>query len=289
MKTVEMQYFEARKALISHPETIIEIEQEYTERIVNDVILPTAEQIRLGFSESPYELLPFWINYPPEQRGNKPKMDSVPWLELGEKVIVSNILPTLAKQFPHISFPGVPTGSDIRFQSDNVFVHLDVKLTGPNDNSDEIVVPPNQVSGDGSRWGNNGIINSSTEIKYQSRSKVAKVNYQFQPKLPPLYIMHGKPLLCITLFLEASYQVRKYGDHPLSHLELSCVPNGLLMFDGPRYCETKGLLIAGKDDKKTKSENKRIRIRLLPLSRIGDWRSVIISKEDRNWLAKKRL
>ena len=175
----------------------------------------------------------------------------------------------------------------IRFATDNVYVHLDIKLTGPNDNPNEVVVPPNQVSGDGKFW-KDGIINSNFPIVYQSGQKAGQHNYYFQPKLPPLYILDDKPFLCLTFFLDAIYYVNGFGDHPLKHFELSCVPNGLIMFDGHNHSKTKGLFIAGKDDNTKDEDTKRVRVRLTPLSQINKWRSIIVHKENGVWKAKQR-
>ena len=228
-------------------------------------------------------MIPFWKNYPPEQRGRQPKGNSIPWLELGEKTTSSNIIKQLGKTIEGITFAGLPTGGDIRFTTDEFYVHLDIKLTGPNDNPNEVVAPPNQISGDGLKW-DDGIINSPHPIKYLTGKGKGKLNYHFQPKLPPLYFVDNKPLICLTYFLETVYDVIGLGVHPLKHLELSCVPNGLLMFDTLMYAQTDGLLIAGKDDNTKAEDTKRIRVRLNPLAKIGKWRSTILTRIDKeNW------
>lgn len=159
----EEQYFSERNRLIQDPAEIEKIEEHYAKILLNDIVLPAAENIVRDFSKSSFKLLPFWINYPPEQRGNFPTGQSTPWLELGEKTISSNIIRELSFRFDDIIFPGLPAGGDIRFATDNVYVHLDIKLTGPNDNPNEVVVPPNQVSGDGRDW-NNGVMNSTHPV-----------------------------------------------------------------------------------------------------------------------------
>ncbi len=280
-------YFAEREKLINDYEKIEKIEELYSKILLNDILMPVAENIYKDFTESPLKLLPFWKNYPPEQRGRQPIGNSIPWLELGEKTIGSNIIGKLSNHFPDITFPGLPTGGDIRFATDNVYIHLDIKLTGPNDNPDEVVVPPNQVSGDGKNW-DDGILNSNFPIVYQSGSKAGQLNYHFQPKLPPFYILDGKTYLCLTFFLEAIYNVDGFGDHPLKHFELSCVPNGLIMFDGYSYSQKKGLFIAGKDDNTKGEDTKRVRIRLTPLSQINKWRSVIVYKDEEIWKSKER-
>jgi hypothetical protein len=279
----------ARHFFLQKPELIDQTEEVITNILVNDVMLEVAEQTLIDFSERPLELLPFWQNYPPEQRGRQPKGTSIPWLELGEKTISSNFIKQLGNVFPQIQFPGLPTGGDIRFWVNDVFVHLDIKLTGPNDNPDEVVVPPNQVSGDGYKWDRLGVLNNSHPIIYLTGSTTkGKVNYYFQPKLPPIYVIDKKPLLCLTLFLEAVYDVKSLGDHPLKYFEISCVPNGLNMFLGPKYANTKGLLIAGKDDNTKDEDTKRIRVRLDPLTKIQPWRSIKIIKNYGEWQAIPR-
>jgi hypothetical protein len=284
MIITEEIYFTEREKLLESLDEISKIEEIYSKILLNDIVLPTSENIVKDFTESPFKLLPFWINYPPEQRGRAFSGKSIPWLELGEKTISSNLIKQLSLRFPDITFPGLPTGGDIRFMTGNVFVHLDIKLTGPNDNPNEVVVPPNQVSGDGKYW-DNGILNSTFPL---NRVRGGALNYNFQPKLPPFYILNGKTYLCLTFFLDAIYKVETFGNHPHEYFELSCVPNGLTMFDGPMYCKTPGLFIAGKDDNTKAESTKRIRVRLTPLSTIDKWRSVKIIKENDVWIAKQR-
>ncbi len=283
----EQIYFAERDKFAKNLPLIEKIEENYSDILLNDILLPSAENIYKDFSERALKLVPFWKNYPPEQRGRQPIGNSTPWLELGEKTIGSNIIAKLSSRFNDIIFPGLPTGGDIRFATDNVYVHLDIKLTGPNDNPNEVVVPPNQVSGDGKFW-KDGILNSSFPILYQSGQKAGSHNYNFQPKLPPLYILDGKPFLCLTFFLDAIYNVTGFGDHPLKHFELSCVPNGLIMFDGHNHSMTKGLFIAGKDDNTKEEGTKRVRVRLTPLASINKWRSVIVYNENGTWKSKQR-
>jgi len=283
--TIEEVYFQEREKLLNSLSRIEELEEYYSKVLLNDILLPIADKIVKDFTESPLELLPFWINYPPEQRGRAFTGNSIPWLELGEKAISSNIIKQLATRFTDLSFPGLPTGGDIRFLTKDVFIHLDIKLTGPNDNPNEVVVPPNQVSGDGKFWNGKGFTNSTFPIL---RVRNGILNYNFHPKLPPFYLLGGKPYVCLTFFIDAIYQVNGFGDHPHESFELSCVPNGLLMFDGPYYSKTPKLFIAGKDDNTKAESTKRVRIRLNPLASINNWRSVIIHKENGNWNIRYR-
>lgn len=286
MSDLATQFSSQREYYLANITEIIELEKQFAFWLLKDVLMGIAQQINNDFSVQAEKLLPFWIEYPPEQRGRKPKGESIPLLELGEKTLVSHLLSTLGK-FPFVSFPGLPTGGDVRFATDTAFVHLDIKLTGPNDNPDEIVVPPNQVSGDGAYW-KSGVLNSAWPVKYVSRSRAGEINYHFQPKLPPFYILDGKPLLCLTLFLEAIYSVSDYGIQPLTYFELICVPNGLMMFEGMNLAQTPNLIISGKDDKSKSEDSRRIRIRLDPLSEIAPWRTIKVQQENGLWVSRFR-
>ena len=286
MSNLAQQFASLRKYYLENIAEIIEVEKQITFWLLEDILLKIAEQINIDFSTQAEKLLPFWIEYPPEQRGRRPKGDSIPLLELGEKTLVSHLLSTLGR-FDFVSFPGLPTGGDVRFATNTAFVHLDIKLTGPNDNPDEIVVPPNQVSGDGAYWGS-GVLNSNWPVKYVRKGRTGEVNYQFQPKLPPFYILDNKPLLCVTMFLEAVYSVSDYGIQPLSYFELICVPNGLIMFDSLKLAQAANLILSGKDDKSKSEDSRRIRIRLDPLSEIAQWRSIKVSKKDKSWIRHYR-
>lgn len=287
MPITKKQYPSLRSKVVKQKDLIKETEEFYMGELFN-LLSIQADAIFDDFTKQPFELKPFWINYPPEQRGRASSGQGVPWLELGEKTISSHILQGLSLKYPNISFPGLPTGGDIRFALDNVLVHLDIKLTGPNDNQDEVVVPPNQVSGDGIRWDGNGVVNSSYPVYYQ-RNEQSEINYYFQPKLPPFYAIGDQTFYCLTFFLKAVYEVDSFGVQPLTHFELACVPNGLLMFDSPtNYWETPGLIISGKDEKSKSDDTKRIRIRLEPLSSIDTWRCKKLVYNNASWKQQER-
>jgi hypothetical protein len=182
---------------------------------------------------------------------------------VGETAIEHNVVRALLEKDSSIAFPGLPSGADLRFLTTNALVHFDIKVTGPNDRADEIVASPNQISGDGKFW-KDGVINSPVTIHG------ARASMKFQPELPPFYVLEENSLICLTYFLKGVYRVESLGNQPLSHLELICVPNGLLCFDGPRYVDYKGLFIPGKDERD--KDKKRTRVRMEPLSEIADWR-----------------
>lgn len=255
------QYLEIRNSILLHSDNLIEAERRYM-GFLTETVLKATPQIVADFDRAT-DLLPFWINYPPRQRGRAYSGTSIPWSEVAETTIGSNVIRSLSESNREINFPGLPSGGDIRFSSDNVFIHFDIKVTGPNDRADEVVASPNQISGDGIAW-KDGLINSPVTVRGP------RATMEFQPELAPFYIMEGKVLLCLTYFLKGVYVVEKLGYQPINYFELVCVPNGLLLFDGPLYANTPGLLIPGKDEKTF--VKKRTRVRLGPLEQIASWR-----------------
>ena len=210
-----------------------------------------------------------WELYAPLQRGHKPRDDAFPWGEVGEKVVEAHLYSMLDQVFTKgLRFPGIPYGHDVRFLTDEAFVQIDVKSTGPTDNADEVVASPNQVTGDG-LFENNLMMNTTVQVTGE-RSTI-----DFRPELSPFVVIGGKLYPVLTYYIKTVYDVRSKGDQPLSYMELACVPNGLLMFAGPRYHENNaGLLIPGKDEQHV--QRKRTRIRLEPLAALpnGDWRCI---------------
>ena len=94
-------------------------------------------------------------------------------------------------------------------------------------------------------------------------------------------------LICLTYFLKAIYVVQGLGVQPLKYLEVVSVPNGLLLFDGPNYNNTKGILIPGKDDQTV--IKKRTRVRLDPLVNIAPWRCIKIELNNGSWNTTPRV
>lgn len=266
----EADYFDLRERLMADPQGVLDLERRYMD-LLSDVVLEAAEPIFTDFGKTS-NLLPFWINYPPKQRGRAPTGTAVPWGDMGEKAVSGNFGRALLDKMPSISYPGLPGGSDLRFATEDAMIHFDYKLTGPNDRDDEIVASPNQISGAGATWeeaaidGVPGAKNAAFEVVGPKGGRMV-----FEPTLPPFYELDGRPLVCLTYFLKVVYRVENFGYQPLDHLELACVPNGLLMFEGEWYARGPGLLIPGKDDK-TKNEGKRVRVRFGPLSNIAGWR-----------------
>ncbi len=270
----------AREEAIKHPETLINLEKQYSTKLV-DLCLNAAPKLKSEFDEAVY-LKPFWWNYAPRPRGRKPREDSIPWGEVGEKSISQNLIMGLDDTFPDLEFVGLPFGGDVRFMTNTAVIHFDIKLTGPNDNPDEVVVSPNQISGDGHIWNSTGYLNSKIKVNGPRRSM------EFQPELPPIYVTKdGKLKYCLTFFLKVVYSVKSKGTQPLEYMEVISVPNGLLMFDGPFYSKVSGIMTPGKDELAFK--HKRTRIKLNPLSKIDSWRCVRISPSKDGWLSVPRF
>ena len=274
----EITYFSLRTELLKEEQTKILLIERQHMALLLDVVLSAADDIYKDFSQA-MELYPFWINYPPVQRGRAPTGTSIPWGEVGEKTISACLIKALSLKAPSTTFPGLPLGGDIRFATPDALVHFDLKLTGPNDNPDEIVASPHQIGGDGRFW-RNGVVNSPVAVTGQ------KAQMMFQPELPPFYVLEQRVLLCLTYFLKVVYTVQSIGNQPLDYLELVCVPNGLLLFDGPNYASTQGLLIPGKDEKD--HPKKRTRIRLAPLAMLASWRSNKIIRTSAGWISTQR-
>lgn len=275
----QTEYYSYRSLLVQQPEAILALEQFYMDFLVQ-VTFNAAADLYHDFDNS-NDLLPFWIGYQPRQRGRAPSGTAIPWSEVGEKSLSSNILRALTKSEMNITFPGLPFGGDIRFATHDALIHFDIKMTGPNDRADEIVAPPQQISGDGALW-ENGMLSNS----YRVQGKRATIN--FQPKLPPFYVLQNRVKVCLTYFLKVVYEVQGLGVQPLKYLEVICVPNGLLLFAGPEYAQIPGLLIPGKDDKTTPEHIKRVRVRLNPLAAKDSWRCRQIVKDGLGWAVVPR-
>ena len=77
-----------RLKLLSQQDSIIALEQKYMNFLV-DITLKFANNLYNDFGKA-NDLLPFWIDYAPQQRGRGPIGKSIPWSEVGEKSLSSN-------------------------------------------------------------------------------------------------------------------------------------------------------------------------------------------------------
>lgn len=287
-----MNYNSIRKHFVSNPQRIVDIEKEYFNIFINGIKKYFLD-IQKDFNDAS-ELGEFWKKYAPRQRGNNPTDESYPWGEVGEKVLEGYIYKIALETFPNARFTGIPYGHDTRFVTDKAFVHLDIKVTGPNESPDDIVASPNQVSGDGAFLDEDGVMNTLERI--QGPQKV----YEFQPELPPFYVIDDNPKITLTFYLKCVYNVIEKGNQPLSYLELVSVPNGLIMFDslcivnrkadikyiGRNRVERRGIFQSGKDGSAHK--HARTRIELIPLSILEPWRCVKIYERRGEIVTRRR-
>lgn len=257
-------YRSMRQALLSEGcQGLISLEEESTKVLATN-LLKIALEIKKDFDRAA-ELMPFWSRYAPIQRGHKPRGEAFPWGEVGEKVLEGHLYSLAPRIFQNVQFTGLPYGHDIRFMTDRAFIHIDVKSTGPTDNADEVVSSPNQVTGTGRLGEDNCVYNDIVEIKG------ARSASQFLPELAPFYIIDEQVFPTLTFYLKLVYSVRSLGNQPLEYVELICVPNGLMLFDGPNLNQkVKSLLTPGKDELKV--IRKRTRIKLTPLAQLSPWR-----------------
>ncbi len=263
----EQDYFDIRSKMIDI-NAILELEQQNL-YLLAEALNQVAPEIKRDF-DSAYELLPFWINYPPLDRGRASSGTAIPWQEIGETTIRPYLYQLLPQLYGEVRYPGLPSGADIRFMTPNAMIHLDIKLTGPNDHPNEVVASPNQISGDGDMWQNGAPANNPVLITGQRRTMF------FQPELMPFYVFEGQVRLCLTFFLKVIYGVEQRGQQMLQKIDLAISPNGLLAFVGPNYNATyPGLFIPGKDI--LGKPKKRVRVRLNHLKALHSWRLVSIS------------
>ena len=269
--TTSNNYEHVRSLLISNPSGIESYEKEITDILVSG-IQSFYKELEIDFNAAS-ELSDYWIRYAPRQRGKDASNEATPWGEVGEKVLDAYMYRFVSNTFEQVRFIGLPYGHDIRFMTEDAFIHIDVKSTGPNDSPDDIVLSLNQITGDGITLDQFGVKNSMV-IAPGPRREIS-----FQPELPPFYIYDNKPRITLTFYLKCKYEVYSITKQPLLYLELICVPNGLIMFDTLQIKNHRGLFAAGKD-RVDFSNDKRVRIKLNPLSEVAKWRCSKISNQN---------
>ena len=279
-----MEWGDDYQELVAHyaanVQEIIDVEKGVRDLLVS-VILDVAPGIEMDWNHAE-ETLPCWIERAPKQRGRAPSGTGIPWIEVAEYVPLTRISSELGRrQGDDISFPGLPTGGDLRVATGPVLIHLDAKAAGPNDRHDEVVVPPYQVSGDG-EVDKNGSLAPQPTIRnsaIQFPGGPQRRGGVFYPSLPPIYLYpNGSHRLCVTAFLKVVYTIAGLGIQPLDHMTLALVPNGILLAQGG-LGQTQELFARGKDDSSKDPEDARCRVMFDPLRRIASWRVTTIKRD----------
>lgn len=278
-------YQKMRKQLISDPNILINLE-EYFILQIKKLLEANLNLIKNDYNEASY-LYPFWQQYPPNERGRKPRGDQYPWIEVGEHAIGDKLPRLLLNDFK-IRDIGLPTGPDKRFiltndkilkitkgLTDSIWLFVDIKSVGPRDDFDHTVMSHNQISGNG-EWNKKSegvknliIVASGKHIKHD-----------FYCSIPPLYVLSDKTVAPVILIaIKPVYKMlsleKKYNDggQPLKKISLISIPNGLLLEEGPKYLKKfPGLFFPGKDDKSKNPQKVRSRISFQLLRQINTWR-----------------
>ena len=279
----------ARLHFCRYPQQLIEIEN-YLLCLIADNIERDKESVSRDFNEASY-LFPFWKNYPPEERGRKPKGDQFPWIEVGEHAIGGKISRYLSPF--NVINTGLPTGADQRLIvrsptiseitggfTDAAWLHLDIKSVGPRDDGEHAVMSPNQISGNGI-WKklSSGVRNMPVNIRTN------KSKYSFFSTLSPIYVLSDLTVApTVVIVVKPVYAMlgRASRDdrnapqktcigQPLKRITVAGIPNGLLLWDTGYLKSHRGLFYPGKDGKDA-GRKRRARVDFEILAKIDNRR-----------------
>ena len=257
-------YLAARQYIINNNSNFILQEECRVTDLIIDRLASRYREIKNDFDNA-YRTKEYWELYAPIQRGHKPRGEAYPWGEVGEKVLEGHLYSSLNEIFERVKFPGIPYGHDIRFSTENSFVHIDIKSTGTTDNPNEVVSSPNQVTGNGMISEAGMVYNNEVDMRG------ARITRKFRPELAPFYLINNQIIPVLTFYIKVVYDVISPGNQPLKYIELICVPNGMPLFVAPNFNYLyPGILTPGKDE--VGVDRKRTRIKLNPLAKIGSWR-----------------
>lgn len=286
--SMHQNYSKARNHFIGNPNELIELER-YVFNCIYEIVKENIDEIKRDYNEANF-LYPFWAEYPPENRGRKPIGDQIPWLEVGEQAVGHKLRRLLNQKFK-IRDIGIPSGPDDRFTlqndeiartnslTDTVMLFLDTKSVGPRDDKDEVVVSPNQVSGDGI-WDNP----NSNLINSKMIAQGTRTSHDFYPAVAPIFVLSdGTIAPVVHVYVKPIYQMLHLKSNsskgqPLERLRLTCVPNGLLLTQNPNLLSKyPNLIYPGKDDKGTNPKKVRCRVNLKLLAHIAPWRNKVLN------------
>jgi len=282
--TQHQVYIAARDHFIRHPEQLIALECHFIQQ-THQYLTAARDEIARDYNEASY-LYPFWQNYPPEERGRQPRGDQFPWIEVGEHAIGTKLSRLLYNDYD-LRDTGLPAGPDQRFvlsspaisrltsgYTDSAWLFIDIKSVGPRDNFEHAVMSHNQVSGNG-LWNHpeDGVRNDVLT------ATGARTSHSFHCSVPPLYVLSdGTIAPVINVLIKPFYRMLALSGNnergqPLSSITVACIPNGLLLMNGPRYLsQHPGLFYPGKDDKSKNPLKVRARVSFPVLNSIADWR-----------------
>ena len=276
-------YLEAMAYFKQNPQRLIDAEKFIMDEILHFINIHQPE-IKRDYDEASY-LYSFWKNYPPENRGRKPKGDQYPWIEVGEQVFENKLQRHFNANFS-VKDSGLPSGADDRCVisserlrqilgfTDSVWVFIDIKSEGPRDESDHAVMSPNQISGSGI-WENtlDGITNNPM------KAQGPRATHKFFCTLSPIYVLSdGTVAPLLTFAIKPVYDMLKDANEktigqPLAKIKIASIPNGILLTQSPNYNKKyPGLFFPGKDDESTNKLKMRARVSFRLLKEIADWR-----------------
>lgn len=276
------RYLEAFDYFVHNPQRLIEAEKFVMNEILHflDIHMP---EIKRDYDEASY-LYSFWKNYPPDNRGRKPKGDQYPWIEVGEQVFGNKLQRHFNANFS-VKDSGLPSGADDRCIisserihqilgfTDSVWVFIDIKSEGPRDESNHAVMSPYQISGSGN-WTKVG-----DGVKNNVMMAIGKkATHPFYCSLSPIYVLSdGTVAPLLTFAIKPVYGMPaengKTIGQPLVNIKIASIPNGILLTKNPNYNKKyPGLFFPGKDDKKTNPKKSRARVSFDLLKEIADWR-----------------
>lgn len=272
-----------------HPECLIDIEAFVMKEMRHFIDLHLPEIVR-DYNEASY-LYPFWKNYPPLERGRKPKGDQYPWIEIGEQVFGNKLARHFAANFS-VKDSGLPSGSDDRCViaserikellhiTDSVWVFVDIKSAGPRDDFNHAVMSPYQISGSG-KWVtvDDGIINNPI------MARGTRVRHKFYCALSPIYVLSdGTIAPLVTFAIKPVYDMlydKGNGEtigQPLKKIKVASIPNGILLTANPNLNrQFPHLFFPGKDDQGKDCRKRRARVDFDILMKIAPWRVSEIS------------
>ncbi len=234
------RYNDAKKYFTDNFDKLIELEKYFANSITR-LLKNNIEEIEADYNEASY-LFPFWQNYPPDDRGRKPKGDQYPWIEVGEHAVGSKLGRFLATEYG-IKDTGIPTGPDQRFvlthkdineitggYTNSCWLFIDIKSVGPRDDFAHTVMSHNQISGDG-RWDE-----IETGVSNEVMQAVGKrTSHDFHCSVPPIYILSDGTILPVILMaVKPVYKMKSLegngeSGQPLQRLTIVTIPNGLLL------------------------------------------------------------